>query len=309
MKQKNTVTIGIPAYNEEQNIGLLLPMLFRQKQKNISLKEILVYSDASSDNTNKITSILSKKYPLIKLIKGSSRKGKYFRVNQLFNKCKTDILVILDADIAMVGDDFLDKLVTKLISDKKSLMMSAHVIQVRPEGFIAKMLYTMFIMEDYMRISVPNYDIAPNFHGVATAYRNSFIETLSIPTSTTDPHLYIYLAAKKQNGFRYCLDAAILQNPPSTIQDVKQLMQRSLGKEDVTLNRIFGANVIHTAHIIPIKSKIVGIFKCLLKEPFYTPLALLLSFYLVKMVRIKKIDKSPIWEINQSTKKPIISTK
>lgn len=303
--KKTTLTIGVPAYNEELNIEEFLVSLLDQKLKKTILKEILVYSDASSDNTNKIVAKLAKKYPVIKLIKGTSRKGKYFRVNELFTRSKTDVLVILDADIAMEGNHFLEKLVTALIADKKALMVAAHVDLVRPKGFIAKVLYTTFVIGDYMRFSVPGYDIAPNFHGAATAYRNTFIKTLSIPTNTTDPHLYIYLAAKKRNGFRYCRNAVILQNAPITVHDVKQLMHRSIGKEDAVLEKMFGHEMIKEVHRIPRRAKVQGVLTSFLQEPFFTPLALLVSFYLGRMVHIKNIDKSPIWEINKSTKKPI----
>ena len=51
MVKKQTVTIGIPAYNEEQNIGVLLSKLLAQKQIHYKLKEILIYLDGSIDHT------------------------------------------------------------------------------------------------------------------------------------------------------------------------------------------------------------------------------------------------------------------
>src|SRR5882757_1314182 len=101
--KKITLTIGIPAFNEEKNIENFLLSLFKQKLQKVKLDKILVYSDCSSDKTNEIVKKLSKKYPIIMLIEGKSRKGKYFRVNQMFALNKSDVLILLDADIALVG--------------------------------------------------------------------------------------------------------------------------------------------------------------------------------------------------------------
>ncbi len=307
--KKTTLTIGIPAYNEEQNIEGFLRSLFEQKLHAVTLEEVLVYSDSSTDKTNTIVHKLKKTYPKIKLIQGKSNKGKYRRVNELFHKNKSEALVILDADIALEKDDFLETLINTFISDKKALMVAANVKLVQPEGLIARIIHANFVFGDLMRLSVPGYDIAPNFHGAATVYRGSFSKTISIPTTVSDPHLYIYLTAKKQNGFRYCPQASVLQYAPTTIADVKQLMQRSIGKNDPVLETIFGKEMIEQVHVVPRKAKFIAVWKSFLIQPLYTPLAIMISFYLGHMVKPAKVDKSPIWKINKSTKKPFTYAK
>lgn len=60
--KKLTVTIGIPAYNEEQNIGHLLVNIFNQSTSIAILDEIIIVSDGSTDNTikaiKKITDVI-----------------------------------------------------------------------------------------------------------------------------------------------------------------------------------------------------------------------------------------------------------
>jgi len=305
MKKLIHVSVGIPAYNEAANIDNIIVSLLAQKQKSFELTEIAVISDASTDKTNETVEKFSRKYKFIKLLKRTSRKGKYFRVNELFRRCVADVLVVLDADIALKGDDFLEKLVTELVADKKAVMMSSGIELVQPSGLIAKVIHASMVLGDMMRLSVPGYDIAPNFHGAATAYKGTFVRTLRIPENLTDPHLYIYLAAKKQNGFRYCPKAIILQHPPMTIHDVKQLMTRTIGKEDPVLVGMFGKDLIRQVHVIPLSAKLLGVWKSLLRQPFYTLLALPVTFYLGRISHPKQIDTSPVWEINTSTKKPI----
>jgi len=302
--KKTTVTIGIPAYNEELNIEGFLRSIFTQKLNALILEEVLVYSDCSTDKTNEIVLKLAKKYPKIKLIQGKSNKGKYRRVNELFHRNKSEVIVILDADIAMEKNDFLEKLVHMLVVDKKAVMIAAHIKLVKPGRFIAKIIHASFVFGDLMRLSVPGYDIAPNFHGAATVYRGSFAKNISIPTNASDPHLYIYLSARKQNGFRYCLQSTILQYAPSTVADVKQLMQRSIGKDDPVLEDIFGKEIIEEVHFIPQRAKFIAIWKSFRIQPLYTIPAMMVSFYLGRIVKPGKIDTSPVWKINKSTKKP-----
>jgi glycosyltransferase involved in cell wall biosynthesis len=303
--KKITVTIGIPAYNEEQNIRHMLLAIFRQKRENFVLKTILVNSDASSDKTNEIVESLSEKHSEIKLLKNTSRKGKYFRVNELFEKNTSDVIIILDADIAFAVTDVLEKMIEVILLDKKAMMVAGHVEMIRPAGFVAKVLHTCFVLGDYMRLSVPGYDIAPNFHGAATAYRGSFAKSIAIPQNLTDPHLYIYLKAKEKVGFRYCIDAVIFQNSLTTVTDVKQLMRRSIGKKDIRLENMFGTKMIQDVHFIPKHAKIKGLVNCFIKYPFYTPLAIPMMYYFAKFAKVERVDGTPIWKINKSTKKAI----
>ena len=51
MNKKLTVSVGIPAYDEEANIKSLLEAILQQRQENFILKSIIVVSDGSTDRT------------------------------------------------------------------------------------------------------------------------------------------------------------------------------------------------------------------------------------------------------------------
>lgn len=302
-QKKPTVTIDIPAFNEDVNIESLLVSLLNQKRNKFILKDIIVYSDASTDKTHEKVTALTKEYPIIKLIIGTERKGKYFRVNQAFRNCKSDILVILDADITLVGESFLDKLINKIVTDPKAQMAAAHQITLRPDSFIGKVIYTNFVLWDYVRWSIPNYLSPSNYYGAATAYKGSFARSVHIPASLSDPHLYIYLMADKLNGFRYCRDAETLEWPITTLNDFNKFIHRSIGKKDKELEKIFGTG-LEKIYFIPWKYKLIGLMKSFKYEPFYTPFALMLSLYM-KIVLLLKTKNSPVWDIVTSTKKHV----
>ncbi|RLC37977.1 glycosyl transferase family 2, partial [Candidatus Falkowbacteria bacterium] len=78
-----TVTVGIPAYNEADNIAYLLKDLLGQKQADFKLERIIVISDGSSDNTAEIAQKSGNK--IIKVINGRIRKGVAMRLNQIIS--------------------------------------------------------------------------------------------------------------------------------------------------------------------------------------------------------------------------------
>ena len=303
---KPTLEVAIPAFNEEISILHILLSLLGQDTNNFRLKCITVYSDRSTDNTDNIVKKTSQKYPLVRLKIGKTRLGKYLRLNEVFRACKSDILVILDADIALDGKKFLVNLVEEMNSDKKFQMISAHQIMVRPKKFMEKIVYTNFLLWDYVRWSIPGYDSGNNFYASATAFRGSFARTIQIPTNLTDPHLYLYLMAANCRGFRYCTKARIFQQPITTFKDYQKFLRRPLGKKDDNLEKLLNVSA-EEIYRVSVKYKIIGLIKCFWYEPFYTPLSLLLGIYGKIYLRLwTNKNSSSIWEIVTSTKKKFI---
>ena len=305
MIKKLSVTIGIPAYNEAANISDLLQSLLLQKQKGFVVSEIIVNSDASTDKTVTIVKNLQKKYPIITVISNKNRRGKYFRVNQLLHRCTGDILILLDADIIPVGDEFISKLVEAIVSDPRAKMIAAHNILLCPRSFIGKAICANFTLWDIIRLSIPKYDHAANFYGTASALPGDFARSITIPSNLTDPHMYLYLIANKYKGFRYCREAEVLQNSITNISDYIKFYRRTIGKKDKNLEKLFGIKTEEINHF-PRKYKLLGLCKAFLSQPFYTPLGILLGIYAEKQAA-PKINKLPIWDITTSSKKSLLS--
>jgi glycosyltransferase involved in cell wall biosynthesis len=62
---KLTVTIGIPAYNEEKSISNLLDSIIEQTQKDYVLEKVIVACDGCTDKTSEVVSEYVKKYNFI----------------------------------------------------------------------------------------------------------------------------------------------------------------------------------------------------------------------------------------------------
>jgi glycosyltransferase involved in cell wall biosynthesis len=301
---KPTVSVFIPAFNEETNIGNILTNILDQVRDNFILKNITVSLDNCTDSTQSHVRSLSRDNKLIKLIINRERKGKYYRVSEAFKKCNTDILVILDADIGLVGKDFLEKIINALITDRKAQMVSARQVPIRPGSFIGKVIYTGFKMWDNVVSEMPDTGSSHNFLGAATAYRGSFARNINIPSHILDPHLYIYLLAQKIRGFRYCNAALIIYHPLATISDYKKFMRRSIGKNTGQLKEIFGSDLVKSPGV-SFRYKIIGLIKTFIQEPVYTLPALLLSVYMNKISAALNSDTTPVWGVLTSTKSQI----
>ena len=300
--KKYKVSIGIPAFNEEVNIENLLRSLMSQKRRNFSLSQIVVYSDGSTDSTVNIVDKMQKRFSQIKIIKFKNRRGKIFRLNQIFRQLKGDVVIVLDADIHLVGNNFLNSFVSSIINNPRAKMVAAHQIPIRPKNLTGKIIHASFVTWDHIRLGIKDYDHVHNFYGAATAYRGSFVKSLHIPEGIYDERLYLYLMAKKTNGFFYCYHAKILYWPPITLHDFNKLSARSFGKKYSQLDKIFGGQV-SDAYRIPTSYKIKGVIKALYHQPLYTPPALVLNLFLGKLRSGKQVSDSPIWEIIESSKK------
>lgn len=302
--KKPTLVVVIPALNEEINIEKTIKQVLAQKRDSFELKNIIVYSDNSTDNTHQIVSSLAKKNSRIVLKKGERRIGKYYRMSQAFQELKADIFIVLDADISLVGRLFLENLSRELAVDNEALMVAAHQEFIRPKGLIPRAIYAHFMLWNYVRFSLPDLNVAQNFYGSATAFRGTFAHTIKIPKNISDPHLYIYLMAAKKHGFRYSKKATMLQWPITTMKDFNRLLKRSLGKKDERLEKIFAVKT-EDIYFVPFKCKIIGILKSLIYDPIGTPFGIFLGMFAKWQLKKDQSDKNAMWAMADSTKKTI----
>lgn len=297
-----TLEVAVPAFNEEVNIGKLLGDIWRQRRRNFIFEGVAVYSDASTDKTVEIVKDFAKD-KAVKVYQGAKQVGKYRKLNQIFRESKADIVVVLDADIGLVGNGFLEKLTKEVVANPDAQMFSAHQRLLKPAGIIPRIIYTSFLYGDNVRLSLPNINCALNYYGSATAYRAGMAKKVRIPKKMLDPHLYLYLMAERLGGFKYCKEAVMVSWPPSTVKDLGKFLRRTLGKEDPMLEREF--NLKEFGYKVPRKYKLIGAVKTFLAEPLYTPFALALSFFMGFWAKRVKVDKTAIWGVLTSTKKPV----
>ncbi len=95
-----TVSVFIPAHNEEVVIGQTLKAMSRLYYPKDKL-EVIVINDNSSDRTGEIVQEFAEKYPFIRMIetKPPNRgKGKSSALNEALYQSESEIIAVYDAD-------------------------------------------------------------------------------------------------------------------------------------------------------------------------------------------------------------------
>lgn len=118
-----SVSVLIPARNEQKNIGRLLNEILNFE--NLP-KEIIVYDDLSTDNTAAIVEAITQRHEKVKIIRGKTLPdgwlGKNHACYQLAGAAEGDKLLFLDADVHIKnglfekGVQYMEKHRLKLLS-------------------------------------------------------------------------------------------------------------------------------------------------------------------------------------------------
>src|SRR3972149_5429710 len=99
LNETHSISIIVPMRNEEKNVERCITSLMNQ---NYPRYEVIAVDDMSTDNTPTILEDLSKKYPNLRLVRGSSPPqgwvGKTYALWQGVRLAKGDWLLFIDAD-------------------------------------------------------------------------------------------------------------------------------------------------------------------------------------------------------------------
>ncbi len=91
-------SVGVTAYNEEENMGHLMEALLDQHLHQVEIAEIIVVASACTDRTVAIVREFMQRDPRIKLIEQERREGKTSAVNLFLAAAGCDICVLESGD-------------------------------------------------------------------------------------------------------------------------------------------------------------------------------------------------------------------
>lgn len=212
--KKIDVSIGICAYNEEQNIEKLLNSLFMQKLDKFNIVEVLVFSDGSTDKTNEIVSSLSVRYEKIKLFTNEKRMGKYWAVNRFIKEAKSNVLVLESAD-TIADDNAVEILCTPLLADTVGAVCSRPIPINLGHGLLGEIVSFMWDLHHKISLKRPKF-------GEMIAFRNIIG---SIPKTICDEEMIACLIQRNGLLLKYSPEARVFNKGPQSINDF--LKQRS----------------------------------------------------------------------------------
>lgn len=296
--KKHTVTVGIPAYNEEANIGNLLESLIAQKG-NYKLESIIVVCDGCGDRTAKIAKQVVEDCGLGKVINSKVRKGKAARINQIHTMAKSDVLVVLDADIVIREKSFIEKIISPVTKGRAEIV-SSRLIPLKPRNLVERVLYISVLIRNETSEDFRSGDNLYTCHGTSRAYSKNFYSTFRPPKIVSED-AYSYLWAKK-HGYRYeySKGAVVYYQLPGNMSDHgKQSVRFMKGKEE--LKACFNSNYVEEAHRLPKILLIQKTIKYFLKYPT----EVVSYFGILVWMRLKSLVgpmETVMWQVAKSTR-------
>jgi cellulose synthase/poly-beta-1,6-N-acetylglucosamine synthase-like glycosyltransferase len=286
------VTIGIPTFNEEQNILTFLRRLESDTSNNYFISEIII-SDDSSDNTPKIINEFTKNSSMnVRFIHHHERRGAAAAWNEIFEKSTGDIIILYDADI-ILGQNCTHELVSKMQGRVGLCASNQKPIQVR--GMIGRA--SIFIskwLESIRNRGLSQYTVM----GRALSICSDLAKKVSIPNDIIAIDLYLQCKVI-EHGFDifYNENALIYFYPANNMSDfISQVLRATNGHRQIYKHlRMFkfrlspNVALIETLHnIIDDPSGALSLVACYTLIPFY-------------MFKLKGINSSK-WYIAKSTK-------
>ncbi|HSW88400.1 MAG TPA: glycosyltransferase family 2 protein [Candidatus Saccharimonadales bacterium] len=298
MNKKISVTVVVPAYNEEKNIRSVIESILFQSQKNYELDNVLVISDGSTDDTvgevNKVWHIK------VRLIDDATRMGKVKRLNYAFACNTSDVLIQFDADIILKDSHTIEKLVEPFIKNKKVAVVYGNQIPEEPKTYIGKLAYFGFYLWEEAKKMV--YADRYNCFGCITAFSKRFLDVYKLPEDrfyTEDTYSFYY--AKKSGYITYFQQSACVYfKLPATFLDYVKQMNRYLTTAN-GLKTIFGEEIIHRYETITYAIKL----KAFIKSSFKNSVFIVFGYFLLQLTtNIYTIfhTQNSLWGMSSSSK-------
>jgi len=276
-KYEPTVSILIPARNEEKVIGRLLQRIAELTYPHNKL-QVIIIDDASSDNTGRIAEEYSNRHAFIEVLhreNGNGGKGKAPAMNAGFKRATGEIVLCFDADY-YPQKDIVEKLAKEFADPNVGAVQGRVVVLNEPQNIVTR-LVALERIGGYRVDQEARDDLGliAQFGGTVGGFRRSVLASLhgwdeSILAEDTDLTFRVYLAGYK---VRYVIDAECYEEAVDNWKAYRQQRYRwARGHMQCCLKH--SLKVLKSKKL-RVKEKIDGL---LLLNVYFMPLVVLLSF-------------------------------
>jgi glycosyltransferase involved in cell wall biosynthesis len=302
LSEKFTITVGIPAHNEEANIGQLLQSIVLQKGKFI-LEKIIVVCDGCTDSTESIVREFAKIYPIVQIVSDGKRIGKNERLNFLYQTNASDMLITLDADIELDGNFVFEKLLEPF-QNSQVAVVAGNARPLPGRTFVEKLVVAK---DAWWYEARKSFKGGNNIYckGCCFAFAKWFTRDFRFLPDTVGDQDIIYLNVLNQKKhFVFAYEAHVYFREVSTWKELLARTRRFQQRSNLAQYK-FDID-IKAEYKIPTKEKMRGLWKIARKDPFYGFGSFILNIFLkLCSIFLSKTEKnnSALWEVITSTKK------
>jgi len=304
-KEDLSVSIGICAYNEENNIGPLLKnLLWDQGLPEDS--EIIVICSGCDDRTPDIVSKYAQMDGRVKLILENERRGKANALNHLLRVYRGKIFVHLDAD-HLPEPGAIKRLISHFDDDEIGAV-SGHQIPVESDSFMGKISKVIWSLHNETQRYYHIKGKAQHLGGVLFAIRRGICD--KIPEDIVNDDAYMGVVCRLKNyKIVYDEKAKTIFKGPETISDYLN-QRRRVVYGHLKVRSVTGVSPM-VLEESPLRDKIEIISRWIRKHwnlLHYFLAAVFLEFIVNILARFDFItgrNNHKIWKIARSTKMQI----
>lgn len=298
--KKLTITIGIPAYNEEKNISLLLRSIYEQKAVSYMTKKIVIVLDGCSDST--YDEINKNKRSELHIINGKKRFGQQVRQNQILRECETDVTVLLEADTILVDDKALENLIRPFMSRKKNLgVVFGRPIPIKPKTFLEKILFQAWVLKRDITDEWKNgANVFSSTGHAPRALHKKFYSQLIWPESVPEDSYLYFTCINLGFNYKVVKNANTYMRNVTNLKDrIKQCRKFHTGRK--VLLKHFSARQVDEAFLVPKQLIIKYLTRHLFKNPILT-ISYIFEAILNRVILAKTNEYTHIYEPYNSSK-------
>lgn len=301
MKNPVSISIGIPAHNEEENIAPLIKALKTQRMTHGQIAEIIVISDGSTDRTVERVQPISDER--IRLIVWEKREGLNSAQNKIVSEATGDILIILNADVLPANNMFVQEMIAPMINDDCVGLASADMTAAKPLGIFEAIIANSYEMKNNIYKALGSQNNIYLCHGQARAFSHAFYSQMNWPDEFPEDAYSYIMCLQKRFAFRFAPRAQVIFRCPQNLSDHLWQSGRFIdGKE--RLMRSFTPSSIRAYYHIPLMLFFREFGKSLAKHPLLTA-AYLLIIILVRLSGWRPSHASR-YKISKSSKKVLV---
>lgn len=297
-KNNLTISVGIPAYNEEANIKPLLKSLLEQNISNFNLQEIIVVSDKSQDET--VEKALEIKDKRIKVIKNPQRLGQAKSQNKILKMFSGDILVLLNADVLPADKNLLKNIIEPFNKHDKIGLVGGKVVPLKAQNFIESAINYSVLTKQAVYEQINNGSNVYLCHGRVRAFSKVFAKKFSWEEVVAEDAFSYFACLESKYKFYYKSDAIVNYRSPQTLSDhLKQSTRFYQNRHD--LEKYFKKDQVTQGFKIP-KSALISVsLKYFTNSPIKSIMYIIILI-LAKLKTLVQKNTNVKWEASISSK-------
>jgi len=215
------VSIAVPAYNEERNIGLLIDSLRAQRSRRAEIVEIVVIASGCTDRTAEVVrERMQRRGVRVRLIQEAERHGKVTAINTYLRHGDPHVqaICLCSADL-LVAPDAIERLVQCLLLNKDVGMCGARPMPTNGHGtFLGEAAHFLWHMHHRVALEAPKL-------GEMIMLRSGIVEALPIESAVDEATLEQRVS---QAGYRlaYVPEAVVHNHAPRTVREFVRQRRR-----------------------------------------------------------------------------------